>query len=185
MVTIRRVGTISREGRSVDARRLPAEYVVGFVDGEGCFSVSVHPHPTARYAGRWILAPCFQVAQHQDNRSVLEQLRTHFGCGRITAKGPKTPVLNFSVYRRSDLTGKVIPFFEEHPLRSTKRIDFERFARVVRGMERGEHRTTDGFRTLVEICFSMNKRGKQRRYRLEDVLRNPQRLHAEQSLQVE
>ena len=75
----------------------------------------------------------------------------------------------------------IIPFFERHPLISKKGEDFRRFARIVRTMQRDEHRTDDGFRRVVELAFEMNQHGKQRKCRIEEVLRNPQRLHAEHS----
>ena len=40
----------------------------------------------------------------------------------------REPLLRFSVKRRSDLVGVVVPFFEAHPLRTAKQLDFERFA---------------------------------------------------------
>src|SRR6266498_1472887 len=57
---------------------LTPDYVAGFIDGEGCFSVSVHPHPTVRYGNRWLIAPVFQAYQHRDNAGILDDLRTFF-----------------------------------------------------------------------------------------------------------
>src|SRR2546421_10040878 len=72
-------------------------WVVGFVDGEGCFSVSVHRNQTIRRTGGWQLLPVFQAYQHQQHRAVLEALVGFFGCGRIRPKGPKSSVLTFAV----------------------------------------------------------------------------------------
>jgi hypothetical protein len=65
---------------------LDPRWVVGFVDGEGCFSVSVHRNAMCRSTGGWQLLPVFQVYQHVRHRAVLEGLVTFFGCGRITPK---------------------------------------------------------------------------------------------------
>jgi hypothetical protein len=67
----------------------------------------------------------------------------------------------------------IIPFFERYPLLSRKREDFTKFREIVLMMQQRLHRTDGGFRRIVELAFSMNKRGKQRRYRLEDVLAKP------------
>ena len=67
----------------------------------------------------------------------------------------------------------IIPFFERSPLRSRKHEDFLKFREVVLMMQQRLHRTDAGFRRIVELAFSMNQRGKQRRYRLEDVLAKP------------
>jgi LAGLIDADG endonuclease len=152
---------------------LTPDYVAGFVDGEGCFCVSIHPHPTVRYGSRWLIGPCFQAYQHRDNVVILEELQAFFGCGRILPKGPKSSVMTYSVYRRSDLESVIVPFFEGHPLVSRKHEDFVKFSEIVRLMQRAAHRTDEGFRRIVELAFSMNQRGKQRRYHLEEVLAEP------------
>jgi hypothetical protein len=164
-------GGDDQQGRSRGS--LTPDYVSGFIDGEGCFSVSVHPHPSVRYGTRWLIAPCFQTYQHRDNVEILERIREFFGCGRVSAKGPNSNVLTYSVYRRQDLESVIIPFFERYPLVSRKHEDFVKFREVVLMMQQRLHRTDDGFRRIVELAFSMNQRGKQRRYRLEDVLAKP------------
>jgi len=150
---------------------LTPDYVSGFIDGEGCFSVSVHPHPTARHG--WLVAPCFQAYQHRDNVEILEKLEAFFGCGRIMAKGPSSSVMTYSVYRRSNLESVIVPFFERYPLVSRKHFDFVKWSEVVRLMQRKSHLTEDGFRRVVELAFSMNQHGKQRRYRIEEVQAEP------------
>ena len=88
--------------------------------------------------------------------------------------------MTYSVYRRSDLESVIIPFFEQHPLRSRKQEDFLKFRDIVLMMQSKQHRSSDGFLRIIELAFAMNQRGKQRKYTIEEVLRNPQRLHAEQ-----
>ncbi len=68
---------------------------------------------------------------------------------------------------------KIIPFFERHPLQSTKRQDFLKFREIVLAMQNKEHRTRDGFETIVKLAFSMNQHGKQRKYKLKDILAEP------------
>jgi hypothetical protein len=67
----------------------------------------------------------------------------------------------------------IIPFFERYPLLSRKHEDFIKFREIVLIMQQGLHRTDEGFRHIVKVAFTMNQRGKQRRYRLEDVLEKP------------
>jgi hypothetical protein len=163
-------GADNQQGRP---QALTADYVVGFVDGEGCFSVSIRPHPTVKYGSRFVIGPVFQIYQHRDNLDILEAMREFFGCGRITSKGPGSDVMTYAVSGKKDLADKVISFFEKHPLRTDKRADFEKFRGVVQAMSRKEHRTDDGFRKIVHLAFSMNKRGKQRRYTIDEVLAEP------------
>jgi hypothetical protein len=164
-------GADNQQGRSRGS--LPPEYVCGFIDGEGCFSVSVHPHPSIVKPVRWLIAPCFQAYQHRDNVEILASLKDFFGCGRITAKGPNSDVMTYSVYGRRDLESVIIPFFDRYPLLSRKHEDFMKFREIVLMMQQRRHLTEEGFCRIVELAFSMNQRGKQRRYRLEDVLAKP------------
>ena len=96
---------------------LDPHWVVGFVDGEGCFSVSVHRNPMVRSTGGWQLHPVFHVYQHVMYREVLEELVTVFGCGRLRPKGPNSSVWTYAVDSLRDLEAHVLPFFERYPLR--------------------------------------------------------------------
>jgi len=131
---------------------LDAGWVVGFVDGEGCFSVSIHRNPRfATRTGGWQIHPVFHVYQHAVHRAVLEELVTFFGCGRIRGKGPGSSVLTFAVDSLADLERHVLPFFERHPL-IVKRADFAAFAAIVRLLRGRAHFTSDGFEQIVRLA---------------------------------
>ena len=145
-------------------------WVVGIVDGEGCFYVAIQRCRVVKLG--WQVFPEFVVTQGAKSVSVLHILRDFFGCGRLTAKGPNSSVMTYSVYG-VDLERVIIPFFDRYPLISRKLEDFLKFREIVRLVRRKEHRTERGFRRVVELAFSMNQRGKQRKYRIEDVLAKP------------
>jgi hypothetical protein len=148
---------------------LDPNWVVGFVDGEGCFCVSVHRNHAMSRHGGWQLQPTFQIYQHQDQVEVLQALRRFFGCGTIRSKGPRSSVSCFAVDGLGPLEVSVLPFFESHPLQVKKR-DFERFAEIVRSMRRKEHLSEVGFERLVRIAFGMNAKGKQRSRTIQEIL---------------
>jgi hypothetical protein len=155
---------------TLDARRLlEPSWIVGFVDGEGCFCVSIHRNPHVRQTRGWQLHPVFQVYQHERHRAVLDELRTFFGCGSIRAKGPNSSVLTFAVDSLRDLEAHVLPFFERNPLH-VKGADFAAFAVIVRAMRKKEHLTSDGFERLVRLAYGMNAIGKPRARPLHVVL---------------
>jgi hypothetical protein len=52
----------------------------------------------------------------------------------------------------------IIPFFERHPLRSSKREDFEKFVRCVELVAGDSHRTPAGLIEIAEIAQTMNRR---------------------------
>ena len=147
---------------------LDPQWVVGFVDGEGCFSVSIHSHPGVRSFG-WQVNPVFQVSQHRVARRVLDALVPFFGCGRVRSKGPLSSVMTFAVDRRRDLLERIIPFFEANPP-LVKDRDFRTFAEICRRLHDGAHFTQQGFEDVVRLAFAMNANGKQRSRSLETVL---------------
>jgi hypothetical protein len=148
---------------------LDPRWVVGFVDGEGCFSVSIHRNANAKSTGGWQLHPVFHVYQHERYRGVLEGLIPVFGCGRVRSKGPGSNVWTYAVALLVRLEAQVLPFFEHYPL-VVKAEDFRRFAAIVRGMRRREHLTKDGFETMVRLAYEMNLAGKQRSRSIDVIL---------------
>ena len=162
-------GADDQQETAVPSARLDPRWVVGFIDGEGCFSVSVHRNTMVRSTGGWQLQPSFHAYQHADHASVLEGLASFFGCGHIRPKGPNSDVLTYSVHSRQELIDAVIPFFREERL-VIKHRDFERFATIVEAMSRKEHLEPAGFESLVRLAYSMNAHGKQRARALEEVL---------------
>ncbi len=148
---------------------LEPNWIAGFVDGEGCFSVSVHRSEMMRRRGGWQLQPVFSVYQHHDHREVLEAMVSTFGCGRVRPKGPRSSISTFAVESLRDLEEAVLPFFERHAL-LVKGDDVRAFAAAVRSVRRKEHLTRSGFERLVRIAYGMNANGKQRSRSIEQVL---------------
>jgi hypothetical protein len=87
----------------------------------------------------------------------------------VRLKGPKSAVAVYSVYSTIQLTNAIIPFFERFPLR-VKKEDFEAFARIVAVVRARRHHEPEIFREIVELAYSMNRRGKQRKRTMEEVL---------------
>ena len=152
-----------------------AQWIVGFVDGEGSFSISVVRNAVCRLG--WQVQHEFSVTQGAPSRAALEIVKSEFECGAIIENqrhdNHRHPLLRFSVKRRADLVGIVVPFFEEHPLVTSKAGDFERFRDVLQMMEAGRHLTESGLRDIALHTEGMN--GKQRSRYLEssEAIRQP------------
>src|ERR1700728_1139787 len=162
-------GADNQQETAVPCLVLDPNWIVGFVDGEGCFSVSVHRSSMMHRHGGWQLQPVFHLYQHQDHREVLEAMIPTFGCGRVRSKGPRSSVLTYTVEALRDLETAIVPFFEAHPL-VVKDADFKAFAAIVRSMRLKEHLTRSGFEQLVRLAYGMNASGKQRSRNMEQVL---------------
>ncbi len=140
-------------------------YLSGYVDGEGCFCVSINK--SWRHQFGWEIRPSFSVSQNGDRAEVLETLRQHFACGTIRPdRSDRT--LKYEVRSVADLVERVLPHFEENPLLSGKQHDLELFAEICRLMYQGQHQTREGFRHILGLAFEMNPSGK-RKYTKEEI----------------
>jgi LAGLIDADG endonuclease len=153
-------------------------YLLGFTDAEGCFSISLKKEDTARFG--WALDPLFQITQHKQNKEILDVFQQELKCGRIIEKPGQLDCMLYLVDNRRQLVEKIIPFFEKHRL-LCKNKDFEKFKEVIVGLENKMHHQKESFIELIKKCYEMNLEGKQRRYKLQEVIediekRNPQRL---------
>jgi LAGLIDADG endonuclease len=170
-------------GDNQQERLLTPQYLAGFIDGEGCFSVSIHPNPNAKFG--WLIDPDFTINQHKQSRELLESIRKFLGCGKIYEKSPgKSNVLTLTVYGRRLIYEKIIPFLDAHPVLSNKRHDYAKFRDIIFRMTNKEHHMLEGFQNIVRIAFSMNAQGKQRKFKLEDVLASSSET-ARQALRVQ
>ena len=140
-------------------------YLSGYVDGEGCFCVSISK--SNRHKFGWEIRPSFSVSQNSDRVQVIEVLQQYFGCGTIRPdRSDKT--LKYEVRSVDELVERIIPHFEETPLLSRKQHDFELFAEICHMMYRGEHQEKEGFDRILELAFDMNPSGI-RKYTKEEI----------------
>ena len=152
-------------------------WVIGFVDGEGCFSIGfVRQDGDSNrkgYKAGYQVFHRFVVTQGAKSVDCLEALRDFFGVGRIFENrrhdNHKEDLCQFLVGRRADLMETIIPFFRQYPLRTAKRDDFEKFARCVELTADGSHLTPSGLIRIAEIAQTMNR--KKPRHELIRILR--------------
>jgi hypothetical protein len=150
---------------------IPSHYISGFVDGEGCFSITIQKSKNVKLGVQII--PEFHVSQHQNRTEVLELILERFGCGYIKPNDSKNSGDFTSVYvvrNLRDLQNTVVPFFKKYPLLSSKQRDFEKFSEIVEMMVKGEHLQKNELIRILHIAFSMNAGGKYRKLIKEDVI---------------
>ncbi len=130
---------------------LNPDWVVGFVDGEGCFFVGVQRNSTVKIGYQVI--PEFRVVQHNRDLDVLHALKRFFGFGRVCRNHDER--WEYRV-RRFEQLCEIARFFSEHPLHTKKRIDASKFKDVLRMMDDGRHLTESGLNEIVKLAASMN-----------------------------
>ena len=154
--------------RRLPKRKRPLKYyLLGIVDAEGCFSVSLKEQKGTRFG--YVLDPVFSVSQHKSNKFVLDLLHRELDCGRVIQKHGQKGSFVFVVDNRRQLVEKIIPFFNKYKL-LLKWNDFQKFSTIVLGLDRKEHSKRESFKELIRLAFTMNLMGKQRRKDLKTVL---------------
>ncbi len=137
-------------------------YITGFIEGEGCFCVSISKHKTKRLGVEARLM--FEVEMIIDDKPLLEKLQKHFGCGYIYILNYERygwrPHVKYAVKSQKDIFERIIPFFKKYPLKGKKKKDFELFCKAVKMFETKEHLTKKGISKLRKIQSKMNIRRK-------------------------
>jgi hypothetical protein len=131
---------------------LNAQWIVGFVDGEGSFHIGMNKNQEMRLGVQ--VLPEFTVVQDQRDEQVLHALKAYFGCG-VVRKNHGTR-LCYRVRGHQNLLYKILPFFEKHQLKTRKGVDFVKFRKVLLLMEKGEHLKPDGLEKIRHIKTTMN-----------------------------
>ena len=133
--------------------KLDAQWITGFVDGEGCFHVGINPHREMT-VGFQVL-PEFTVVQHERDVQVLHALKAYFGCGVVRVNHGDR--MAYRVRGLKHLLEHIVPFFVRHPLKTRKNVDFLKFRDVLLLMEAGEHLTGEGIERIRAIARQMNR----------------------------
>ena len=131
-------------------------YISGYVDGEGCFNVSIAPRKTLRVG--WEVRPSLSVSQNGDRSEVLLAIQDYFGCGTLRPDRSDS-TLKWEIRSLPLLVERVLPYFETYPLLSGKQRDAELFSAVCRRMLEGEHLEAAGLTAIVRLVGQMNPSG--------------------------
>ena len=160
----------SADNQQATREEVSNEYFVGFTDGEGCFYVGFGKRKDLPL--KWQIITEFHVSQNPGGKNVLDEFRKRLDCGYLKpnhANNPKDKSWILIVKNREDLRNKVIPFFKKYPLQTSKKKDFEIFAKVLDIIKNEEHLSKNGLRKVVDLVFS-NKRVTNKRYSREEIL---------------
>jgi hypothetical protein len=146
-------------------RLIQEGWVIGFVDGEGCFSIGFVRQAGGRrrsgYRTGFQVAHEFVVTQGAQSIGCLHELESFFGVGQVLGNkrydNHREHLFRYVVRRRADLISVIIPFFRAHPLHTSKQRNFERFAECVELVGQGRHLTSEGMLEIVRIAETMNR----------------------------
>jgi hypothetical protein len=146
---------------------LKPDWVTGFSDAKGCFSISFTKRPYRKV--KLEIRPSFSVTQLAKSKQTLEYLRGFFNCGAIRYS-KRDVMFKYEVRSIEDLVTKIIPHFKNFPLCTNKAEDFKSFQKICELVYSHHHVAEDQLRVILKLAFSMNSPGKGK-YSYENLLK--------------
>jgi hypothetical protein len=145
------------DNEGTHSMQLSKDYVVGLVDGEGSFTAFVRNlNQSTERIRRTRIEPRFYVKLIEEDKAILYGLKDFFGCGRVyfqkDYRENHKDCYRFEVFNRDELEKVIIPFFRKDPPRfPSKYKDFKIFCELMAKIQRGEHLTDSGLRSIFEL----------------------------------
>ena len=153
-------------------------WIVGFTDGEGCFSVSLFKNKTTKSG--WQVFPEFVITQGVKSKAALEIFKEYFGVGLIYINkrydNHNEHLYRYCVRTINEIDSVIIPFFKQNPLQTAKQNDFEVFEKIVMMLRQRQHLTDEGLREIALLIQLMNRKKASRYLESLETKRRPQPL---------
>ena len=135
--------------------RLDVSWIVGFVDGEGCFHVALNKLPKMTLG--WQVLPEFRVVQHKRDEETLKRIQQYFGFGKICKNHDDRK--EFRVRGLENLNN-LIKFFKKYPLQTSKRKNFEIFSEIIDLINKKQNLKKSGLKKIANLASKMNRKVK-------------------------
>ncbi|MCX6765879.1 MAG: LAGLIDADG family homing endonuclease [Candidatus Moranbacteria bacterium] len=127
----------------MDKKKITGEYIAGFVDGEGCFSLTLR-----KDKGKYLYWKSgFSILLRDDDVNILTRIRNYFNCGGISYT---RSFVRYQISNNDDLVKVIIPFFDKFKLIGKKRNDFELWKEAVLIIDKNK---------MKKINVSIGKKG--------------------------
>ncbi len=149
----------NQQGRLKGVKLIP-DYVVGLIDSEGYFSVSV----TIDKSQGWNchnVKMVFGIKLSAEDGHILYNLKDWFKCGKVKFRKDRRKnfcdCLEFQVRDLESLTKVIIPFFQKYPLKfPKKKRTFERFVKIAEMKMAKEHIGPKGFLRAKKLAYQLH-----------------------------
>jgi hypothetical protein len=156
--------------------RLDTNWVVGFVDGEGCFHVSINKLKCMKLG--WQVLPEFRIVQHEKDELLLQKICKFFCCGNVVVNHGDRMELRI---RCIENLNKIVKFFQENKLQTRKRKNFELFAEIIFLMNEKKHLTRNGLERIAKIASQMNRQVKRKYLESPETIRQ---THSSENVKI-
>lgn len=127
-------------------------WLIGFIQGEACFYVSVYKSPKSKIGSAVQLV--FKLTQHLRDIELIKGIVEYLNCGRVEVRATQACDLTITSIRWFE--SKIFPLLINSCLTGTKLLDFQDFYKVYNIMKVKGHLTVDGFNEILKIKEGMN-----------------------------
>ena len=146
----------------IQRKKLNPQYIAGFIDGEGSFSISIGKHKTLRRG--FEIRPEFEIELRKDDQEILERILVTIGIGRIYDCSYERygwyPHAKYKITSIWDLKEHLFPFLDKYPLQAKKRKSYLVFREIVLMVCAKEHLSDKGFNKIVSLRDDLRSLGK-------------------------
>ncbi|MFH1854996.1 MAG: LAGLIDADG family homing endonuclease [bacterium] len=146
----------------IHQKKLHSQYIAGFIDAEGSFSVSLGRNRTTRRGIE--VRPEFEIELRADDQEILERLLITIGCGRIYDCSYDRygwyPHVKYKMTSIKDMEEYLFPFLDKTPLQAKKAKTYKLFREIVMMMLKKEHLTDKGFKRIEKLRDKIRQLGK-------------------------
>lgn len=146
----------------IQREKLHPQYVAGFIDGEGSFSISIGKHKTLRRG--YEIRPEFEIELRKDDQEILERILVTIGIGRIYDCSYERygwfPHAKYKITSIWDLKEYLFPFLDTNQLIAKKRKSYLLFKQIVLMVCTKEHLSDEGFNKIVILRDELRALGK-------------------------
>lgn len=139
-------------GADNQQERLDNSWIVGFVDGEGCFHVAINKLPKMTLG--YQVLPEFRVVQHVRDIQVLRKIKDTLGVGVVRRNNGDRFELRV---RGLEELNRIVKFFEMYPLMTQKRKSFDLFKEIILLMNKKKHLSHSGLHKIAKKASQMNR----------------------------
>lgn len=163
---------------------LSTDYILGFVEGEGCFSILFQKIIDRKpRLGKWRakkknpylfrLSPTFRVTNVEANLPVLEEIKASIGAGSIYCQKRNSDRNSNVSYFTKGLAEalKVRGYFSTLTFKTTKGKDFALWCKCLELFEQKKHLSKEGILEICQLRDQMNFRKTKNKWTTEKVKR--------------
>ena len=116
----------------------------------------------------WQVLPEFRIVQHERDIHILERIRNHLNVGVVRKNHDNRYELRV---RSLDDLNAIVIFFEQFPLFTKKRFDFQIFKKIIFLMNEKKHLSEIGIKEIAHLAIKMNRRIKSRYLESSETIR--------------